>query len=100
MRFESRHRQLKAAAVSISSTLNLLVSIAVKQTLQMFHMIHSFIFKTNSNVRIKVENNIEFYDRIELSGSIYTPGTVVVTNNMGLQIYFGEITKMYKKMTM
>lgn len=49
MRLESRHRQLKSVANTISSTVNLIVSIATKQTLKMYHMMYSFLFNTDKN---------------------------------------------------
>lgn len=48
IRFESRHRQLKAVATSISCNINLIVSIATKQTLKMCSMMHFWLILTTT----------------------------------------------------
>lgn len=97
MRFEGRHKELKSVATAISSTVNLLVSIAIKQTLKMFYMIHSFLVKNDPNSRSKIKDNVKYYDQIELHGSIYFPETVVVLDNTGFQCQFGEISKIFEE---
>lgn len=44
MRFESRHRPLKAVVTAISCNINLLVSIAIKETLKMCYMFQNVSF--------------------------------------------------------
>ena len=110
MRYESFHRQIKSNAVSTSCNKNLLITIATKQTLQMCF--------TNMNYKIDVieaslntdnfyeidypsdhgfkSSSKEFYNRLELNGTIYRLGTYLVTDMLESEIKFGEIVKILK----
>lgn len=96
MRFESRHRQLKSTIVSISCNINLLVSTAIKQTLAMCKMIHSFIWKAETEDQKKSEERI-YLDKIEIDNSIYCKGVVVIVDNKKIEKIFGEIQEMYQE---
>lgn len=99
MRFESRHRQLKSVATAISCRINLLVSIAIRETIKMCAMINSFwCEETDDEVdeEHQVQNRV-LYKRLDIDGFTYTLGTVVVTDNSDLIKMFGEIQSMYKE---
>ena len=111
MRYESFHRQIKSNAVSTSCNKNLLVTIATKQTLQMCY--------TNMNYKIDViegslddtdnsydldypsdhdfkSSSKQFYNQLELNGTIYRIGTYLVTDMLESEMKFGEIIKILK----
>lgn len=103
MRFESRHRPLKSVIVSISSSLNLLVSVAIRETLKMYSMFNNF-FCMNENDKSKdCESKTSktsdkiYYKDIELNGSAYTKGLIVVIDNIPIEKYFGDIQSIYKE---
>lgn len=98
MRCESRHRKLKSAAVAISCNINLLISIATKQTLAMCNMLHGFICGAEnidqSSCQKKGRNVL---DKIEINNSIYCKGVVVVIDNCSIEKIFGQIQEIYKE---
>lgn len=100
MRFESRHRPLKAVVTAISSSTNLLVSIAMKESLKMCYMFHSFVCPTgitgtvDSDHPNKSPNRI-YYKDILLTGSIYKKGLIVVVDISSTLKCFGEIQSIF-----
>lgn len=97
MRFESRHRQLKSVATAISSTVNLVVSIAIKQTLKMYYFMHSFRFNIDTISEFEIEKDVKYYEKIEIDSLFYRKGTMVIIDNTQMDIIFGEITAIYEK---
>ena len=89
MRFESRHRQLKANVQSTSSCKNLSVTIATKQILKLCEVIHN----------IECENSFKFGFpdhsdcQVQMHGNVYKTGTFLVTNMVNSEKEFGEILK-------
>ena len=101
MRFESRHRQLKANAQSTSCNINLLKTIATKQMLKMCHMVHAF--KRSNSAQLgssdsrdcskKYPDEAEFYEEVIISEITYRLGTFLVTDMRGSEKEFGKIIK-------
>lgn len=101
MRFESYHRQLKATAVSTSSSRNLLVTIATKQILQMCDTFHSLEIKNEIQFGSREnfsENNSEneYYKEVEINGNKFKIGMFIVTDLSQIEKEFGKITKIIK----
>lgn len=98
MRFESRHRQLKAVATAISCNIDLLKTIAVKECLKMCHMMQTYMCDTEiATVVQKKIKNITYYTKIELNGSFYSKNTFVVIDNTDIEKIFGKITCIFKE---
>lgn len=99
MRFESRHRPLKAVATSISSTVNLLVSITTRETLNMSSLFNNFKCKNAKNVPHNSKNTKNFgkiyYKQIELNGGTYYKGLIIVVDNTAIEKYCGGIISIY-----
>lgn len=99
MRCENRHRPLKAVVNCVSSSVNLLKSIATKETLKMCNMLHGFTVETNSdNVDYdRQDMHRKFYKDIKINGSIYKKDLVVVVDNSDILKLFGEIIDIFEE---
>ena len=111
MRFESRHRELKANVQSMSSCKNLLVTIATKQILKVCEVIHniecensfiSFVFLITATVKFffffffSYFSNVKetkYYNQLQMHGNLYKTGTFFVTNVESSEKEFGAILK-------
>lgn len=110
MRFESRHKELKANVTSTSCTKNLLQTIATKQILKMCQTVHNLesenniiFFSPDSKVYDEAinyfkeyVNSIEIFNKIQVSGTTYKVGTFIVTNLQETEKQFGKILKVIK----
>ena len=105
MRFESRHRLIKAVALASSCTKNLLVTIATKEMLRMCEMINSMESdppikfgkpddrkKTREYItNIKNTDKCSFFKTVEINGNVLKIGTFIVTDVVSIEKEFGEI---------
>lgn len=98
IRFESRHRALKTVANVISCTIDLLTSIATKEAFKMFHMFQSFLFDSENHEE-EPEKKIfkQTLKNVELRGSTYDIGMIVVVNNNEIEKIFGEIVEIHRQ---
>lgn len=112
MRFELRHRHLKANSQSSSSTINLLKTVGTKQLLQMCYVIHSLecgseidfgclddkecisIYSDFSEMARPEE--IECFNWINICNTTYKTGNFIITDVESSEIQFGKITKIIK----
>ena len=111
MRYELKHRQVKAIAQSTNSNKNLLITIANKQLLKMCQMIHSAEFETNIKFdsrdnsesiprsdfcNIDIQGQEEFYKQVEINGTLYKIGTFLVLDMKESEVEFGTILKILR----
>ena len=96
MRNESRHRDVKANAVSSSSNKNLLKTIAFKQALQLCKTFNTFESKSEITFQLNnTKNNIN-YNSVTINGSEYKIGSFIVISVEEPDIKFGKIIEIYK----
>ena len=103
MRFESRHREVKANAQATSCNKNMLVIIATKQMLKMCEIIH--FLQCESDIKCGVRNasecetksyftkadDAEYHNQAQMNGIIYKIGMFLVINMEQSEIEFGKI---------
>lgn len=71
MRYESRHRPLKAAAQAISSSKDLLHSVAVKQILKFCKVIHNLKLKKKDDLVLGPCDSTDSFKYVEKNGVLY-----------------------------
>lgn len=104
MRFESFHRSIKSTAESTASKVNVIKTVAIKQSLKLCEMIHSLTFensikfgsvgeKQNKSFFEDKEKNekYECFEEIEIDGIDYKVGSFLVVNIEKSEVEFGEI---------
>ncbi|XP_032458006.1 uncharacterized protein LOC116738689 [Nasonia vitripennis] len=97
MRYESRHREVKANAVTSNSNINLLKTIALKQALKMCktfdtfeNKCHAVLFQPND-----CRSN-DLYSKVTVNGSEYKIGSFIVVSVEEPDFRFGEIIEIKK----
>ena len=106
MRYESKRRDLKIAAQSTSSSKVLTLTIAAKQMYKMCETIHSLEweipikFGSSSSpsdyLKSIFNENVECYERVEISGIVYDVGMFIVYNVLTSEKEFGKIDTVIK----
>ena len=100
MRFESKHRDIKASAVSVSGSRNLLITVAKKQSLKMFHMLQSLRENPVKYGPSKEYKQGSFstlhYSRVEINGTEYIPGMCILLDARKTEKEFGVIKTIKK----
>ena len=106
MRYESKHRDLKIAAQSTSSSKDLRLTIAAKQMYKMCETIHSLEWKNpikfgsssspSDYLKSIFNENVECYERVEISGILYDVGMFTVYNVSTSEKEFGKIDTIIK----
>lgn len=107
MRFESRHREIKAEANALSGNKNSLISIAIKESLRLCFNFNYSKIKENiifgpeinysfpaaviSSIDEDILNNAKFFDKIEVFEETFKIGTILVTENQLNKVVFGKI---------
>lgn len=108
MRFESRHRPIKAIVQSTSCKKNLLYTIGVKESLNICKIVHSAKYeKINMDQsrenKCKIENNKkdnDFFNNLSsvtINGIFYKLDMFIVIKIKSTLNTFGKITKITKK---
>lgn len=99
IRYESKHRQLKAVAVTTSCSKNLLKTIAIKKVLKMCAMVDEIanlkdisLGSVDCKVR-RVDNDLKYFNYVNIRGTMYAKETIVVVDNIGVEKHFGKILK-------
>lgn len=92
MRFESRHRQLKSTAISISYNISLLIFFLKQNKLSPSAKLCMLFFgKIKKNwIREKVTSKKKFLDKIEIRNNTYSKRTIVLIDNLEVKQIFGE----------
>lgn len=91
MRFEAFHRQIKLNALSSNNRINLLKTVAIKQTLYNCQILHSLEFRDLINIESFDENDLEYENldlqtenksiaKVDVNGIFYKIGSVLVTD--------------------
>lgn len=111
MRFEACHRSIKKNAQSSSCTKNLLITIATKQMLKMCEMMYNLETQPDVNFgspdladseakrymsTTEKATEVEYYNNVEIFGTLYKIGMFVSTNISQSEKEFGEILKIIK----
>lgn len=96
MRYESRHRDVKANAVASNCNVNLLKSIAIKQALQMTKTFDTFENKLDISFDPDNIANNGTYNHVTVNGSEYRVGCFIVISVYEPDIQFGKIIKIEK----
>lgn len=97
MRLEAKHKEFKAVVTATSCSKNLLKTIAIKQILKMCTTINELANERHlilGSVDVKAQNidaSLKFVNFIISKGTRYTKGTILVTNNLGVEKEFGRI---------
>lgn len=107
MRFESNHSKIKANAQSSSNNKNLLVSVAIKQTLKMCEMMHNLSCESTVTLGSKddsdkselahlftdidLANKAEYYKQVDMHGTLYKIGVFLVVDMQNIEKDFGEV---------
>lgn len=95
MRCESCQRQLKFVANIVCGSINLLVSIAIKQMLKMCR-INLDLHVTNTLELGSVEsltNDFKTFNNIKINNTTYSKDTVGVVDSFSIEKMFGRIEK-------
>ncbi|KAL7307601.1 hypothetical protein TKK_0000289 [Trichogramma kaykai] len=93
MRYESRHRDIKANAVATNSHKNLLKTIAQKQALQLCRTYE--IFEKQSNIVFESNDNVD-YNKVRINGSDFKIGSFIVLSLKEPEVKFGKILNIKK----
>lgn len=109
MRYESRHRLLKAASNSVSGSKNILKSVAIKEILRLCFSRHTqevsdqIIFgprdhsfcntQVLSSISEDVLSNAIFHTKVTVYEEEFQIGSIVVINVASIKKVFGKITK-------
>ena len=105
-RCESKHQPLKAAKTVSKSSKNSLKTIATKEMLAMCERSNIYCNKDciqfSAISKISHENNVidkvAYYSFVEIHGTRYTIGTIVLTNLESNYKKFGKVERISKKM--
>ncbi|KAL7299837.1 hypothetical protein TKK_0007577 [Trichogramma kaykai] len=91
-RYESRHRHIKANAVSTSSWKDLPYTVAVKQVLGMVYLKNNFDLKTETEFGPLIgecNEDSQYFEYVNIEGLLYEPEMIFVTN-ISDELEFGE----------
>lgn len=98
-RFESFHRHIRSAALAVSSSKNLLTTIATKLSLNMCCMFNELSdigkHKEGTIDALHFDEHKKYLNYIEIDGTIYKKGSVIVIDNEKIEKVFGKIVSLY-----
>lgn len=109
MRYESRHRSIKASAQASSCKINLLKTVATKQIFQMCYLMHNLEFDSkpkfgtldetdcsaiyNNILQVTEGKQFECFNYVEIDNITYKIGSLLVINMQASETEFGKIEK-------
>lgn len=100
-RFESFHRHIRSAALAVSSSKNLLITISTKLSLNMCYMFNEMSDPRKLKKGTIDDSHFDKYKKysnyVEINGTIYKKGSVVVVDNEQIEKVFGEIVSLYSE---
>lgn len=99
LRFESFHRHIRSTALAVSSSKNLLVTIAKKLCLNMCSLFNEIRdprkYEEGTVDKSHFDECKKYLNYVEMHGTIYKKGSVVVVDNENIEKVFGKIVSLY-----